>query len=75
MPFVKLKQETLKTMRDLASLVGLPYWKYYSLVRDHQEIEEPLLKIGRRVYYDAPQTRRVIEQVAKLRDKGSNEIK
>ena len=70
MPYVKYKQADMKTMREMASLVNIRYWTFWSLVRDRGLIDEPDCKVGRMWYYDAAGVKRVIKQVAELREKG-----
>ena len=69
MPIQKITN--LKTMRQVAELCGVPYLRLWRRVREQKTIEEPKTQVGRRIYYDAYQVARVIEQVATLKDRGA----
>ena len=70
MPYVKYRDENLKTMRQLAVLVGLSPSRFWRLVRERGTLEAPAIRAGRRMYYDATQVARIVKQVKRLRKAG-----
>jgi hypothetical protein len=71
MPYVKYRGEHLKTMRQVALLVGLSPSRYWRLVRERGLLESPAVQAGRRYYYDALQVAHIVKQVKRLRKAGT----
>jgi hypothetical protein len=69
MPYVKYKTDGLKSIKDIAEMIGLSAAKTWKLVADGT-IENPTTPAGRRVFYDPIQTERIIKQVSRLRKSG-----
>ena len=69
MPYYKYKNETLKSIRDLAVVIGLHPSKCWRLVSEGI-IESPTTPAGQRHYYDPKQVENIIKQVSRLRKSG-----
>lgn len=68
MPFVRYKTANMRTMREVAEVVGVDPCRFWRLVRERQVIEGPTAKAGRREYYDVEQIPRIAERIARLRE-------
>ena len=70
MPYVKYKSANMKTMRQVAVMVGLHPSRFWRLVRERGTLEAPAIQAGRREYYDTTQVARIVKQVKRLRKAG-----